>query len=278
MRVRIGVSGWLYPSWRGVFYPPKLPHARELSYVSQSFDTVELNGSFYSLMRPTSACRWYDATRDDFVFAVKGSRFITHMKRLADVDVALANFFASGVLALREKLGPILWQLPPQTAFDEARLDEFLSILPRTTREAARLARKHDARLEGRDYVTTDADRHIRYALEVRHESFDAPRFFALLRRHGIASCVSDMAGLFPMFERTTADFSYVRLHGRTKRYESRYSARSIARWAERVAQWSRRGDVYVYFDNDAKVHAPFDAQALRAAVDRLTVERRRHA
>jgi uncharacterized protein YecE (DUF72 family) len=140
-RVRIGISGWNYPKWRGVFFPPGLPQKSELAFASRQVDSIEINGSFYSLLRPESVVRWYEQTPEDFTFAVKGSRYITHMKRLRGVEVALANFFASGVLALREKLGPVLWQLPPSMAFDAARLTEILELLPRSTAEAAALAR-----------------------------------------------------------------------------------------------------------------------------------------
>ena len=233
--VRIGISGWNYRSWRGVFYPEGLAHRRELAFASGNFDTIEINGSFYSLLRPASVKRWYDETPDDFVFALKGSRFITHMKRLAGVDVAVANFFASGVLVLEEKLGPILWQLPPATAFDAEKLARFFDLLPRTTRAAAALARRHDRRLEGRAHTRTARDRPIRYAIEVRHPSFADPAFIALLREHRVALAVADTAGRFPDFEDVTTDFVYVRLHGDTQLYASGYGKAALARWAKRV-------------------------------------------
>jgi uncharacterized protein YecE (DUF72 family) len=286
-RVRIGISGWNYATWRGVFYPAGLRQRDELAYASRQVDTIEVNGSFYSLLRPDSVSRWRRESPEGFVFAVKGSRFITHMKRLKDVDVALANFFASGVLALGEKLGPVLWQLPPNMAFDPERLADFFDRLPRTTAEAARLARLHDARVEGRAYVEAPAPRPMRYSLEVRHPTFRDAAFVSLLRRHHVALCVSDSAGLFPDFEDVTDDFVYVRLHGATELYASGYSRRELASWAARVQAWgagreidgarrafpaaatarARGRDVYVYFDNDAKVRAPFDARALRSIV-----------
>jgi uncharacterized protein YecE (DUF72 family) len=252
-------------------------------------DTIEVNGSFYSLLRPECVIRWRLETPEGFVFAVKGSRFITHMKRLRDVEVALANFYASGVLAFEDKLGPVLWQLPPSMPFDAERLARFFDLLPRTTRAAVALARRHDHRVEHRSYVETLADRPLRHALEVRHASFHRPAFVELLRRHEVALCVADTAGLFPDLEDVTADFVYVRLHGDTKLYVSGYSRPALERWAERVEAWSRGGqvedarlaapdappararsrDVYVYFDNDAKVRAPFDAMTLREMVAR---------
>ncbi|HVH47938.1 MAG TPA: DUF72 domain-containing protein, partial [Labilithrix sp.] len=163
--VRVGISGWRYPPWRNVFYPKGLPQHRELEFASRAVRSVEINGSFYSLQRPSSYRRWYAETPDDFVFAVKGGRFITHNKKLRDCETPLANFFASGMLALEEKLGPILWQLPPQLRFDAARLEEFFALLPRTTAEAAALARRHDGRLRHGDHVHVRVDRPLRHTL-----------------------------------------------------------------------------------------------------------------
>src|SRR6476659_6815541 len=158
----IGVSGWRYTPWRGNFYPKGLPQHRELHYASRAFNTIELNGSFYSLQWPTSYAQWADQTPEGFVFAVKGSRYITHMLKLRGIEHALANFFASGVLALGDKLGPILWQLPPQLRFDAERLEQFLAQLPRTMQEAAKLARKHDHRIAGRAFTRALGDARLR--------------------------------------------------------------------------------------------------------------------
>jgi uncharacterized protein YecE (DUF72 family) len=264
--VHIGISGWNYAGWRGLFYPPGLPHKDELAFASRNVDSIEINGSFYSLLRPNSVERWRDETPDDFIFALKGSRFITHMKRLSNVAAALANFYASGLLAFGSKLGPILWQLPPSFAFDAARLSAFFTCLPRTTSEAARLAKRHDERLTGRAYTRASLDLPLRYALEVRHPSFHDPDFFALLREYRVALCIADSAKRYPDFDEVTADFVYVRLHGATKLYASGYARRTLERWAARIGQWRERADtrdVFVYFDNDAKVRAPFDARTL---------------
>lgn len=232
---RIGISGWNYPPWRGVFYPKGLRQADELKFASRAFSTIELNGSFYSLMRPTSYAQWYAQTPPGFVFAVKGGRFITHMKRLKDAEGALANFFASGLFCLREKLGPILWQLPPSFRFDAPRLKAFFELLPKTTLEAERLARRHDFRVEGR--CATEALHHapLRHALEVRHPSFLDERYIELLREHGVASCVADSAGLFPVIEDLTSSFVYVRLHGSKRLYTSGYGPKELSRWAARI-------------------------------------------
>jgi uncharacterized protein YecE (DUF72 family) len=263
-RVRIGTSGWVYPPWRGEFYPRGLAHRRELEYLSRQVNSVEINGSFYALQRPSSYETWRDQTPDDFVFAVKGGRFITHMKRLRDVDAPLANFFASGVLALGGKLGPLLWQLPPTLAYDAELLAAFFDRLPRTTTAAAELAARHDERLDGRAWTTTDADRPVRHALEVRHASFTDPAFPGLLRAHGVGLVIADAAADWPYLEDVTADFAYVRLHGGTELYVSGYTGEALDGWAQRIRGWTAQGvDAYAYFDNDAKVKAPRDAMAL---------------
>jgi uncharacterized protein YecE (DUF72 family) len=284
-RAWIGTSGWRYPPWRGVFYPVGLPQRRELAHLAGLMNSVEINGSFYSLQRPESYRSWAAQTPDDFLFAVKGSRYITHLKQLRDVRVPLANFLASGVLALGPKLGPLLWQLPPRLTFDAARIEDFLALLPRSTGAAAHLAGEHDARLDGRAETTVDADRPLRHALEVRHESFRHPDFVALLRAHDVALVVADTAGTFPYLEDVTAGFVYVRLHGDTELYTSGYATDALDRWAARIRAW-RTGeslvgrhtvappaprtarDVFVYFDNDVKVHAPFDAIGLAQRVE----------
>ncbi|MDQ3900963.1 MAG: DUF72 domain-containing protein [Actinomycetota bacterium] len=277
---RVGTSGWTYPSWRGTFYPPGLPHRRELEYLSRQLNSVEINCSFYSLQVPSSYQSWAAVTPDDFVFAVKGSRFITHMKKLRDVATPLANFFASGVLALGAKLGPLLWQLPPNLPFDADRLATFFGLLPRSTAEACRLAQHHDERLAGWAWTSIDADRPMRHALEVRHASYRDPALIELLRAHSIALVVADTAGRWPYMEDITADFVYVRLHGDVELYVSGYTDEALDTWARQVRDWragaSARSDytvaapapaeprdVFVYFDNDAKVRAPVDAISL---------------
>jgi len=266
-RARVGTSGWRYPPWRRTFYPEGLAQRRELEHLSRRVDTIEINGSFYSLQRPESWQAWARETPDDFVFAVKGPRFVTHMKQLRDVRAPVANFLASGVLALGPKLGPVLWQLPPRMRFDASRVGAFLELLPRTTAAAARLAKEHDERLDGRALTATDADRPLRHAVEPRHESFRDPAFAALLRAHGAALVMADSPGTWPVFDEATADFRYARLHGADELYASGYTAAALDAWAERVHGWLADGDVFVYFDNDAKVHAPYDAIAL---ADRL--------
>jgi uncharacterized protein YecE (DUF72 family) len=263
-RVRVGISGWTYAPWRGTFYPKGLRQKDELAYVGDRLSSIEINGSFYALQRPESYRSWRKQTPDDFCFAVKGGRFITHMKKLAGVETPLANFFASGVLALGPKLGPILWQLPPTLGFDADRLATFFDLLPRTTEQAAVLAKQHDDRV-GDDAVTeAEADRPVRHALEVRHASFVDAGLPDLLREHDIGLVVADTAGKWPLLREVTSDFVYVRLHGDTELYASGYDADALDRWAASVRGWADAGaDVYVYFDNDMKVRAPYDALAL---------------
>ncbi|MDT4938058.1 MAG: hypothetical protein QOG80_1729 [Pseudonocardiales bacterium] len=269
--MRVGISGWVYPPWRGVFYPKGLAHRRELEYASSQLRTIEINGSFYALQRPESYRTWREQTPENFVFSVKGGRFITHLKKLRDVDTPLANLFASGVLALREKLGPILWQLPPTLGFDADRLADFFSRLPRSTGEAAWLARRHDERLTGRALTESDADRPLRHALEVRHKSFETPQFLEVLREHHIAIVVADTAGKWPQIREITTDFAYVRLHGADELYVSGYSDQTLDDWAATVHRFAEDGrDVFVYFDNDAKVHAPYNAICLAEKIEKL--------
>jgi uncharacterized protein YecE (DUF72 family) len=275
-KVRVGISGWRYGPWRGKFYPADLRQKDELAYAASRFSTVEINGTFYSLQAPASFAAWHDAVPDDFVFAVKGARYITHMLKLKNVEKPLANFFAQGVLALKAKLGPVLWQLPPNFIFNPEKLSAFFALLPRTTRHALALARRHDDKVrKNGTLLKIDADRPIRHALEIRHESFRSADFIRLLRQHDIALVVADTVE-WPLLMDATSDFVYVRLHGSRQLYASGYGPRALELWAKRITAWAsgreaegahagpaaraRRRDVYVYFDNDAKVRAPFDA------------------
>ena len=275
-QVRIGISGWRYAPWRGVFYPKGLQQRRELEYAADRLDSIEINGSFYSLQRPENYQRWARDTPASFVFSVKGPRYITHLLRLRDSRLPLANFFASGVLALGDKLGPILWQLPQTYRFTSSALEEFLSLLPQSTAAASVLAAEHDARLDGRTYLRAEPDRPLRHALEVRSMSFDAPEAFALLHRYGVALVLADTAGKWPVLREVTADMLYLRLHGDAELYASGYSDAALEAWARDIRGWisgrscpdGRGRDVWVYFDNDAKVRAPFDAMALRRLLE----------
>lgn len=283
--LRIGISGWNYPMWRGLFYPRGLVQRRELQYAANIFNSIEINGSFYSLKKPTDYEYWRDQAPSDFVYAVKGGRFITQMKKLRDVEIPLANFFASGVLKLGEKLGPILWQFPKQLGFLPERFERFLELLPCDVKQAAKLARHHDENVRGRAWIPARVrhNRTIRHAFETRHPSYVCDEFVAMLRRHNVAWVFADTAKQYPYAEDITADFVYVRLHGSAQLYASRYTDDELAWWAKRIRIWLAGGeatdaircsqvepasrtsrDVYVYFDNDANAHAPFDAMRLR--------------
>lgn len=281
MTIRIGISGWTYKPWRGQFYPKGLRQKDELAYAAGQFRTIEINGTFYGLQRPAAFGTWVEQVPADFVFSVKAPRFITHMRRLRDPEIPIANFLASGVLRLGAHLGPILWQLPPTLAFDADLIAAFLAVLPHDTGAAVALAKRHDAKLDKRDWVKTDSIRKMRHAVEVRHESFRDPAFIKLLRSHDVALVSADTPH-WPRLGDVSADFVYVRLHGAEELYASGYDKKAISAWAKRVFTWAQGGtptdldcvaakaartrrDVFVYFDNDIKVLAPRDAAALEA-------------
>lgn len=261
--VRIGTSGWIYRAWRGSFYPEDLPQRQWLGHLAEHLDTAELNGTFYSLKRPSDYRSWAQQVPDDFEFAVKGGRYITHLRHLHDVEVPLANFFASGVLAMGPKLGPILWQLPRRMRLDWKRPTRFVELLPRCTGEVSTLAGKHDDKVP-EVMITPQSDRPIRHALEVRHESFFVPEVYDLLREHDIALVMSDGAGAFPYVEQLTGDLVYVRLHGSKALYAGSYGDAALDQWARKIRTWKQGHDVRVYFDNDEDAAAPGDAVRLR--------------
>jgi uncharacterized protein YecE (DUF72 family) len=281
--IRIGISGWRYKPWRGTFYPNGLPQKNELPYASSMLRTIEINGTFYSLQRPSSFANWHQYTPPGFVFSVKAPRYITHIRRLREIKAPLANFFLSGLLRLNEKLGPILWQFPPNFKFVPDIFESFLSQLPHTTTAAARLIKNCDDRLKGRTWEKIDADRPLRHAIEIRNDTFQTPAFPRLLRKYRAALVIADTAGKWPMLYDLTSDFAYIRLHGAEELYASGYTDKALNDWAAKIRAWSRGGqparipriapaipklsqrDVFVYFDNDVKVHAPFDASHLAA-------------
>jgi len=285
--IRIGISGWRYKPWRGVFYPNGLAQKRELAYASETFRSIEINGTFYSLQTPASFERWAAETPDDFVFAVKGPRYITHMLRLKEIKIPLANFLASGVFRLGRKLGPMLWQFPPNFRFDPKRIEAFLKLLPQDTEKAAAIARRHDKWVKKRVDVRPTVHGTLRHAIEIRHESFLVKEFIDRLRAYNVGLVCAD-AVEWPRRMDLTADFVYCRLHGSEVLYASGYGDKDLDQWAKWVAAWARgkepsdaerivnqpapkksARDVYLYFDNDAKVRAPVDAKNLVARVTR---------
>lgn len=281
--IHIGISGWRYTPWRGDFYPEGLTQKRELQFASRAVNSIEINGSFYALQTPKRYAEWYADTPEDFVFSVKAPRYITHILRLRDVHKPMANFFASGVLELKEKLGPILWQFPPSFKFDPELFQAFLAELPTDTRQAATLAHEHEPRLNGKASIQAHGKHPLRHAVEIRHKSFAVPEFVEMLAKHGVALVVADTAGKWPYLEDVTAPFVYLRLHGDKELYASGYTPEALKRWGDRIERWSqgkqpidaqlidpkhapqarKSREVFCYFDNDIKVRAPFDARQL---------------
>jgi uncharacterized protein YecE (DUF72 family) len=255
-RIRIGISGWTYKPWRGRFYPEGLPQKRELAYAAGTFATIEINGTFYGLQRPESFAAWHDQTTDDFVFAIKGSRYITHFLRLREIEAPLANFLASGLLRLGPKLGPILWQLMPTAKFDGDDMARFLDLLP--------------AAHEGRA---------LRHAIEVRHESFACADFVTLLRDRNVA-VVTVESDKHTAINDVTADFVYARLEGAQAKEKTGYPPAALDAWAKRLRSWAEGGtprdldcigkapaalprDVFTYFISGAKERNPAAAMAM---------------
>jgi len=287
-KVRIGISGWTYPPWRKAFYPDGLAQHKELEYAAGIFRSIEINGTFYSLQKPESFEKWAEATPEDFVFSVKAPRFITHIRRLKDVEGPVANFLASGILKLGKKLGPILWQLPPNLKYDAGLLEAFFKLLPHDVQAAADAGRSHDKWMEGRAFLKPEEEGPLRHCMEVRNKSFAVPEFIELLRKYDVALVCADTPD-WPRMMDLTSDFVYCRLHGSEKLYVSGYDDASLDAWKERVVAWAQgkepddaerviekagpkraARDVFVYFDNDAKVKAPVDAQSLMKRVDKI--------
>jgi uncharacterized protein YecE (DUF72 family) len=277
--VRVGISGWTYAPWRGVFYPKDLKREEELCYAAGHLRSIEINGTFYGMQRPEAFESWAQQVPADFMFAVKAPRYITHILRLKDAQVALANFIASGLLRLGLHLGPILWQFPPNFRFDRGRIEPFLKLLPHDTGAAAALGRRHDNKLRAPPYLEVDARRPMRHAFEIRHDSFLCPEFIDLLRTYDVALVCADSVE-WPRLMDVTSDFVYCRLHGSQELYASGYDNAALDVWTARIRAWARgeepddaervggkaharRRDVFVYFDNDKKVRAPANAMEL---------------
>jgi uncharacterized protein YecE (DUF72 family) len=240
--IRIGTSGWHYKHWLGTFYPADLKVSRMFEFYQRYFDTVELNNSFYRLPTPDAFVAWRDSAPSNFIFAVKGSRFLTHNKKLKEPEQALQNLLPRSEI-LGEKLGPLLFQLPPKWKVNVERLEEFLRALPKQNR----------------------------YAFEFREPSWHTPAVYQTLERHNAAYCIHELAGFHTPIV-LTANFSYVRLHGPGARYQGSYADEKLSEWAERISKWKRRlKAVYVYFDNDEAGYAPRNALELKRLVSRQT-------
>ncbi len=259
----VGISGWSFAPWRGKFYPKDLVQKRELHFASRALSSIEINGTFYSLQWPSSFQTWYQETPDEnFCFAVKAPQFITHVLRLKDCEEPLANFFASGLLHLREKLGVVLWQFPPFVMLKDDRFEKFFERLPKNGNQAAELAKQHGEKVEGRSYTEAPASMKIRHAFEFRHKSFLNPDFQAIMKAHNVAFvCAHEAAEKSPYTEEPTADFMYARLHGEGKKFAKGYPEREVAAWAKRMDSWRKQGlDSFVYLSNEAKEYAPASA------------------
>jgi uncharacterized protein YecE (DUF72 family) len=237
-RILVGIGGWVYAPWRGSFYPEGLTQARELEYASRQLTAIEINGTFYGAQKPASFRRWFAETPDSFVFSLKGPRFATHRKELGESGPSIDRFFGTGVLELADKLGPVLWQFPATTKFDEGRFSAFLDLLPKT--------------LDGRP---------IRHVIEANHPSFDDPAFAALLAAHGAAKAWVD-AEKSEVKGEPTADFVYLRLKRAAEEVPTGYGADALENWADRARSWADGRDCFVYFINGAKIRAPAGAMA----------------
>lgn len=231
--VRIGTSGWAYKDWNGPFYPDEVKAKDRLSYISRRFPTLEINASFYRMPTDKAVAGWREQTPDDFLFAWKASRYITHNKKLNDPADSLAYMFER-IEGLGDKIGPVLFQLPPNLHRNDERLATFLKALPKKGR----------------------------FAFEFRHPSWYDPAILDRLRDHGAAFCISDHHDAPAPFE-VTADFVYLRGHGPGGRYHGRYGEAALEDWAAHIRRWRKNHDVFVYFDNDIKSAAPADAQQL---------------
>ena len=259
--IRVGIGGWVFPEWRGEFYPKGLPQARELDYASRKLTSIEINGTFYRTQKPDSFRKWADETPDDFMFSLKGPQFATNRRVLAEAGESVERFFNSGVLELKSKLGPILWQMAPHKKFDLEDFEGFLTLLPKN--------------LDGKP---------IRHVVEVRHETFVVPAFIDLLRKHSVAVVLVE-SGKHPLIPDVTSDFVYARLQNTSAKEKTGYSAKALDAWAKRAGEWEAGGapddlktiggksppkakrDVFIYMISGAKVRAPAAAMAL---IDRL--------
>lgn len=235
--IRIGTSGWNYQHWKEIFYPADCAKSKWLEYYTEHFDTVELNATFYRLPQLKTFENWKTRTPDHFLWALKANKYITHIKRLKEPQEPLERFYtaASG---LKEKLGPLLFQLPPSLSFDEKEFENFCQFLNPSQR----------------------------HTLEVRHPSWINDRLFVILKEHNIAFCIADTAGRYPYHEVVTSDFVYIRLHGSKKLYASEYSEKELQAWAKKIKGWGK--DTYLYFDNDFEGYAVKNAKRLKEILD----------
>lgn len=261
-RVFVGMSGWTYDGWRGDFYPKGHVQTKELNYASQKVNSIEINGTFYGLQKPDTFKKWYTETPDGFCFSVKAPKTITHIKRLKEVEDFVANFFASGLLCLKDKLGAILWQFPPMVTLKDDRFEKFFKLLPHDFKSAQLCAQKNTLKPE-RVSLDVSHNYEIRHAFEFRHPSFFNPDFIKLMRAHNMALVCAHAGGKSPYSEELTGAFAYIRMHGEGADYKKGYPKKTLKDFSNNVTSWMKEHDVYVYFDTEAKEFAPYDAMNL---------------
>lgn len=261
--IRTGTAGWVFEPWRGTFFPSGLVQKKELNYASRHLTSIEINATFRGNQKPESFARWAGETPEGFQFSIKGPQLVTHIKRLKNCEDALAGFFASGPLALGDRLGPFIWQLPPNLSFDPAAFSAFLKLLPRDIDAYLALAGKAES-AKSPPYLDANGNKTFRHAIEMRHESFDRPEVDALLREHNVARVIADTADN-PRRD-LTADFAYCRFQGPTRPDAAGYGEADIDDLAQTLATWQQSGvDTYAYFVHEDKLHAPANAMALAA-------------
>lgn len=277
--IRIGMSGWTYPPWRGTFYPEGLLQKKELEYASKQVTSIEINGTFYSMQKPESFITWHKQTPADFKFAIKAPRYITHVRRLKEIDSGLANLFATGILRLEHKLGVILWQFPPFVELKDSRFEDFFGKIPRTAFQAAEIAKNFSPKIKDIVDFKVTKDFPIHHVFEFRNYTFFKPDFIQIMKKNNVGLVIADSAEKGIYSEDLTSDVVYLRMHGLGKKYAKGYSKKDITALAEKVKCWSqgkacdgpkllsetelKPRSVYVYFDNDAKEYAPSNAQEL---------------
>lgn len=275
-KFRVGMSGWTYAPWRGDFYPEKLTQKKELEYASRQVTSIEINGTFYSMQKPSSFKTWATETPDDFQFSVKAPRYLTHIKRLKEYGAGLANFFATGLLKLEHKLGVILWQLPSFLPLKDGRFEDFFGVLPRTGLQAMELAKHHSPSISDICDFEIQKDFPIEHVFEFRNPTFFNPDFLKVMKQNNIGLVLADSADKSIYSEDLTSSVVYLRMHGLGKKHAKGYTSSELLDLSERIRSWThgkrvdgpkllteedlKPRDVYVYFDNDAKETAPANA------------------
>ena len=255
------MSGWTFDGWKGEFYPKGLSAKKELAFASRKVNSIELNGTFYRLQTPKSFQKWHNETPDGFVFSVKAPQYITHIRRLKEIEEPLATFLASGLLCLGKKLGPILWQFPPNVMLKDDRFETFLKLLPKDTASAAKYSQGHSDKIKAA-HTKCDVNIPLRHAFEFRHPSFDNKDFMAMLREFSVAFVFAHTGT--PYLEECTTDFVYARMHGKDKEQKKGYSSAFLTDWADKIKNWTKSGrEAFIYFDDEEKVYAPRDALKL---------------